>query len=386
MRAALTILLWLFAIVPAAAEELRLGFLSLEDDPRFDEDYAYARIALRPQGDARAAVEMAIGDMKILTDARDLTVTLDDAEVADDALLAEAQRMVTDGARYLIVDLPADQVEALAAGLDGSGATILNTTAPDDWLRRRCHTNLLHTSASDRMIADALVQHLVRQKWSNVLVLTGKSPRDEARTAAFTEAATRFRLEITDTRPFDLSTNPALREQNNVMLLTGGRGNYDVIFIADEDGEFSRYVPYQTMLPRPVIGATGLVALEWHWALERYGAPQVNSRFADIADGRRMGWQDWSAWTAARAVLTAHAKSRDPAPEAIDAFLRSDRLRLDGSKGVPMTFRPWNGQLRMPIVLATHNAIIDIAPIEGFLHQTNTLDTLGQDEAEFACD
>ena len=72
--------------------------------------------------------------------------------------------------------------------------------------------------------------------------------------------------------------------------------------------------------------------------------------------------------------------------ESVNAYLRSGRLRLDGSKGKQMSFRPWSGQLRMPILLATHNAIIEIAPLEGFLHQTNSLDTLGYDEKEFICD
>jgi len=278
-------------------------------------------------------------------------------------------------------------VDQLATALAGRPVTLVNTTAPGDWLRRKCHANLLHTAASDRMISDALVQHMVKQKWRSVLVLHGKSERDIARAASFTEAAERFRLRVVATRAFDLSTNPALREENNVALITGGTRDYDAVFIADEIGEYARYVPYQTASPRPVVGATGLVALEWHWALERYGAPQVNSRFESLAqDGRRMGWQDWSAWIAARAILTANAKSRDRSAAGIDAFLRSDRLRLDGSKGASMSFRAWNNQLRMPILLATHNAIIAVAPLEGFLHQTNVLDSMGQDEAEFACE
>ena len=131
---------------------------------------------------------------------------------------------------------------------------------------------------------------------------------------------------------------------------------------------------------------TGLVALEWHWALERYGAPQVNSRFEDMSEGRRrMGWQDWSVWMAVKAALTARAKARDPSPQGVEDYMRSNRLRLDGSKGAQMNFRPWDGQMRQPIVLASHNAIIEMAPIEGFLHQSNTLDSLGTDEGEFAC-
>jgi hypothetical protein len=39
----------------------------------------------------------------------------------------------------------------------------------------------------------------------------------------------------------------------------------------------------------------------------------------------------------------------------------------------------------MPILLATSDAVIGVAPIEGYLHATNVLDTLGIDEAESAC-
>ncbi|MAM61767.1 hypothetical protein [Maritimibacter sp. UBA3975] len=389
MRWFLAFTLWCALAVSAGAQdarEVRLGFLALENDPRFDEDFAYARIALRPQGDTVTGVELAIADMKILTDARGFEVTLDEASVSEDALVAEAERMIADGAAFIIVDLPAAQVRTVAEAV-GDRATVLNTTAPEDDLRRSCIPGLLHTGASDRMISDALVQHLARQKWTSALVLRGKSERDMARAAAFAEAAERLRIEVVETREFDLSTNPALREENNIMLVTGGLRDYDVIFIADDYGEYSRYVEYQSALPRPVIGAAGLVAQEWSWALERYGAPQVNSRFEDMSeDNRRMNWQDWSTWVAGRAVLTAYAKTREDSVEAVNDYMRSHRLSLDGSKGVPMTFRSWNGQIRMPILLTTSNAVIDIAPIQGFLHQSNTLDSLGQDEAEFSCE
>ena len=366
---------------------MHLGLIRLDQDPRYDEDLAYARIELRPLGDIRAAVQMAISDMKIVTDARGLTPVLSQASVAADDLITTALQMATDGVTHLVVDLPASEVDTIATALADTSVTILNTTAPDDWLRRRCHANLLHTAASDRMVADALVQHAISHKWKNILVLRGKTERDGIRADAFVQAAERFRLRIVADREFDLSTNPAMREQNNIALLTGGTRDYDAVFIADEIGEFARYVPYQTALSRPVIGATGLVALEWHWAFERYGAPQVSSRFEAVSnDGRRMGWQDWSAWIATRAAITAFAKARGDQLEDVNAFLRSDRLRLDGSKGAQLSFRSWSGQLRMPVLLSTHNAIIGVAPLEGFVHQTNTLDALGFDESEFACE
>ena len=390
MRAVLVILSILWATV-AVAEDLRIGVLGLDPDPRRDEAMAYARIALTVQGDPALGAVMAVQDMAMLSDAAGWDVTLDIARAADAAgLIAEAERMAGEGIGYIVLDLPADAADALAEGLGEGGPVLLNATAPEDWLRRACHPTMLHVAASDRMVSDALVQHMAVQQWDSVLILHGGTARDRVRAESFAEAAGRLRIEVADMREFDLSTNPALREQNNIRLLTG-EAEYDAVFIADEVGEFSRYVPYQTMLPRPVMGATGLVALEWHWALERYGAPQVNARFEEItreAEGaaRRMGWQDWTVWAATRAVILAHVKAREQTPEGIAAHLRSERLNLDGSKGAQMSFRDWDGQLRQPILLATANAIIAIAPLEGFLHQGNTLDSLGTDAPEFVCD
>ena len=43
------------------------------------------------------------------------------------------------------------------------------------------------------------------------------------------------------------------------------------------------------------------------------------------------------------------------------------------------------GGMRQPILIATHNAVIERAPLQGFLHQTNNLDTLGFDRRDSRC-
>jgi ABC transporter substrate binding protein (PQQ-dependent alcohol dehydrogenase system) len=58
---------------------------------------------------------------------------------------------------------------------------------------------------------------------------------------------------------------------------------------------------------------------------------------------------------------------------------------LDGFKGNRLNFRPWDNQLRQPLLLATHNWVVERAPLEGFLHQTNNLDALGFDKPESKC-
>ena len=218
-----------------------------------------------------------------------------------------------------------------------------------------------------------------------MLVLVGDDPSDQGLADAFANSAERLRLEIVDRRAFTLAANPEAREGNNVKLLTSDV-DYDVVFVADTRGEFGRYIPYSTQLPRPVIGSVGLTAQAWHWAMERDGATQVSSRFDKMTNGRKMSSADWSVWVAVKSVITANTKVPGGDLAEVEAYLRSPKFRLDGSKGVTLNYRPWDGQLRMPILLSTSDAVIAIAPIEGYLHPDTTLDTLGTDQAEFACD
>ena len=50
-----------------------------------------------------------------------------------------------------------------------------------------------------------------------------------------------------------------------------------------------------------------------------------------------------------------------------------------------LSFRAWNGQLRQPLYLLWPGAVVGTAPVEGFLHRTTELDTLGLDRPESAC-
>ena len=54
-------------------------------------------------------------------------------------------------------------------------------------------------------------------------------------------------------------------------------------------------------------------------------------------------------------------------------------------KGVALTLRPWNLQLRQPILLTDGRGTVSVSPQEGFLHQVSELDTLGFDRPETKC-
>ena len=385
-RASLLLASLLVALVPLTcqAEDLRIGHLTLVDDPRYIRDWGYARLIVPPQIETEQALAMAIEDLSFITEASGFAVVADHREVPESDLVATAQAMVADGSGSIILDLPAKDVEAVAIALGSSDVTLVNATAPETELRLACHPKLIHSGPSLRMEMDAFAQYLRAMNWTTVLVLVGEYPDDAGLAAAFVTSAERLRLDVVETRPFTLSASPDQREGNNVKLLTSGV-DYDVDFVADSRGEFGRFIPYGTQLPRPVIGSVGLTSEAWHWAMERDGATQVTSRFDAASDGRKMTSQDWSVWIAAKSLITTAAKLPDATVADRRDFMKSDRLKLDGSKGVTLNYRSWDGQLRMPMLLSTDSAVIAIAPIEGFLHATNTLDTLGTDQPEFAC-
>jgi ABC transporter substrate binding protein (PQQ-dependent alcohol dehydrogenase system) len=95
--------------------------------------------------------------------------------------------------------------------------------------------------------------------------------------------------------------------------------------------------------------------------------------------------EDWATWIAVRATQDAAMRAPELSVASVVAVLVGEELRLDLYKGAPGSFRPWSRQLRQPILLGSHDAVLAVAPVEGVLHQRNTLDTLGPDEPEFRC-
>ena len=151
-----------------------------------------------------------------------------------------------------------------------------------------------------------------------------------------------------------------------------------------QQGEFARELPFRTMLPRPVLGSSGLTAQAWSPFYDRHGAPQLTRRFLRRA-GRPMGSYDWATWIAARsAAEAASSYIKAGIPQQLQA-LRQGSIALDGYKGQRLTYRAWDGQLRQPLLLAHGDGVADIAPLEGFLHPRSTLDTLGYDAPESGC-
>jgi ABC transporter substrate binding protein (PQQ-dependent alcohol dehydrogenase system) len=364
----------------ACAATLKATLLVPADDTRLERSRAERGYLGHPGGPAKDGLAMALEEGQFELDAAQAGVQVATQEAATlEAARNAAVAAEKAGAAVLLVDLPTDWLLAVT---DAVKIPVLNLADAADRLRAQdCRARLFHLMPSERMRADALAQTLVSRKWAQLLLLVGPTPADVVRAATAEASIKRYGLKVVARKSFKLSADPRERDLANPLLLTSG-ASYDAVWVVDSDGEFARALPYRTVLPRPVVGDAGLVALAWHAQFERFGAPQVVRRFTK-ATKRPMTAHDWTAWMAGKALTAAAvAAPKGPNPAWANALAKAP---VDGSKGVAMSFRAWDGQLRQPMLLTDGQGVIAQAPIDGLLHPSNVLDTLGADAPEKLC-
>ena len=391
--AALMLLAVLTAGLPSSAlaqkddlTPFAFGYIGWDEDPRYSQARLDQEFQGEPWGRPAAGARVAIDEARFPGISAGVEFSLDERQVGNTReVLAAIREMRDQDTRFFLLDLPPGTVSRVADEFAGEDITLFNVAARDDRLRgAHCQANLLHTIPSDAMRNDALAQYLVSRQWNDVLLLVGPERADAVLADSFRRSAERFGLNVVAERRFVLGNNPREREKNNPKLLTSGL-DYDVVYIADTQGEFSRRANFAVQKPRPVVGSSGLVPQAWHWAWMRHGARQLNNRLEDKAD-RHMTAYDWAAWVAVKSVVEAVQRTGETGHGTLVDYMLGDEFNLDGFKGYRMGYRHWNGQLRQPILLASGNWVIARAPLEGFLHPDNYLDTLGFDPRESACE
>lgn len=316
---------------------------------------------------------------------------LDEVVVPEGGDLAGGLRKAVEaGTRLVVTDVPADKLSTIAVLPEAAEAVLFNAGAPDDKLRAEaCRVNLLHTIPSRAMLADALVQYLVAKRWRNILLVVGRSPEDQAYAAALKRAAQKFQARIVQEKPWTFEPGARRTDTGHyaieaeVARFTQGV-SYDVLAVADTEDAFGDELAYRTFDPRPVVGTQGLIATAWARPFEQWGATQLQNRFLRQA-GRWMTARDYAAWMAVRAVGEAAQRAQSVDPTVLATYIRSDKFELAAFKGARLSFRPWDGQLRQPILLADSRSLVSVSPQPGFLHEFSELDTLGIDRPESKC-
>ena len=366
-----------------AEKNFTIGYLEIKKDPRYKKKRLLARFTGHALGRPFAGAEIGIKEAKYHGIEIDTALLLERKTVKKEKLSSAVEEFQAKGVQFIVLDLPFAEITKLIKKYKGKDIAFFNATSYDNTLRNEfCQANLFHTLPSHAMLMDALAQYLVSKKWKKILILEGERAEDKQMSSAFQMAAKRFGLKVKDKRIFKLGNDPRERAKNNVALITGGK--HDVIFIADTDGEFARDLPYQSQKPNLIIGSEGLSASAWHWGWERHGAPQLVKRFIK-KHKLLMENTDWAAWMAVKSIAAAVQGTQSTDYKKMIAYLTADNTVLDTFKGHASSFRPWNNQLRQTILLTTQNWVVSRAPLKGFLHQKNNLDTLGNEKRNSQC-
>jgi ABC transporter substrate binding protein (PQQ-dependent alcohol dehydrogenase system) len=302
----------------------------------------------------------------------------------DESLKLEFEKLLNDGYKYFVADLNSSELKEILKISEGKEIAIFNVRSKDNSLREiDCNKNLFHVSPSYSMLADAITQYLVKKKWKKWFLISGPEENDKKFSLALKESAEKFNIKIKEDRKWDFSADLRRTAQKEVPIFTKGV-KYDVLVVSDEKGEFGEYLPYRTWSPNLVVGTQGLVPMSWHRTHEQWGATQMQNRFRRES-GRWMTPVDYQSWAAVRSIGEAITRAQTNEVQEVKNYLLSDSFGLGAYKGVKVSFRSWNGQLRQPILLASPRSMVSVSPQEGYIHPFSELDTLGKDKPESAC-
>ena len=382
-------LLFASPVTALAADPMEIGIgylrratikptLSLVEQPAADDGIAGARLAI----DDNNTTGKFLNQHFTLHEMR-----LKEADDPVKAVTALADQNIA----FVVTDLPAEALLKAADAIRDRGVVLFNAGATDDRLREEdCRANVIHVAPTRSMLADALAQYLVWKQWKRWLMVVGSHDEDKLFADALRRSASRFGARIVQERVFE-DTGGARRTDSGVTLIqrqmpvfTQQAPAYDILVAADESEVFASYLPYRTWDPRPVAGSAGLVPKSWDAAQDQWGAVQMQNRFLKL-NSRRMTALDMQVWTAVRMIGEATSRVNSGDRKTVFDFLRGPEFSVAAFKGQRLTLRPWNLQLRQPILLADGRMVVSVSPQEGFLHQVSELDTLGVDQPETRC-
>nr|WP_246107444.1 ABC transporter substrate-binding protein [Puniceibacterium confluentis] len=368
--------------VEVRAAVFRIDYPSLAPISRYDlvpEDIGFAGALLAQEDNMTTGA--FLGHTYTL---ETIAVPPQDADDAFDALLAGGQSLI-------IVMANQDDLLRLADRA-GDGVLVLNATAHDTALRNdACRANMVHIAPSRAMLTDAVAQFAMWKKWPEWFLVHGSNPADQLLAESYRTSARKFGAKIVEERAFE-DTGGSRRTdtghvlvQKQIPVFTQDAKRHDVVIAADESDVFAPYLPFHLWTPRPTMGSAGLRPVTFHAAHEAWGATQFQRRFEALT-GRYMRQEDYQVWLALRVIGEAVTRTSGNDTGALRTYILSDDFELAAFKGVAVTFRSWNGQMRQPILLYDGRITVSVSPQDGYLHQRSPLDSLGLDEPESACD
>ena len=302
----------------------------------------------------------------------------------ENELIQAFEEFVKNKNSYVVLNVEDSLLEKIRANPLSKDSLLINASSQSTHLRSEiCDKNLLHTIASNAMLYDGLMQFLVKRDFKDIFLISGNNPKDILINEDIKRAAKKFGANIIKEKVWENNTDIRRRATEEFPAFTQAK-DYDVILLADYFGDFGESMYFNTWLPRPVAGTQGLTPVTWSKVIEANGAAQMQSRFEKFSS-RWMESRDYSNWVAVRAIITAISNTKTADLKTNLEYIYSDKFDIAAYMGRKLSFRDYNGQLRMPIALVQPRALISVSPQVGFLHPITDLDTLGIAPFEMKC-
>lgn len=269
-----------------------------------------------------------------------------------------------------------ERVFAVAGGLDDASCAALaeladrqevpffNLGCAEDAFRGAgCRRYAFHVEASVGMYADALAAWLVEKaglrRWHFV------SAASERGAAAYRRAARA--LQERSGEEVGHSSVPSEASEHSAPLKALREARPDVVLVALEgaarESFLRRYrqanLPFEVavLLPEdaapwtiPADARFGIRPVLWHPKLFKYGADQLNDRYSRRF-GRPFDARGWAAWVGVKILAETVLRAGGASGRELVRHLERRGTQFDGQKGKPLTFRPWDHQLRQPVYL-----------------------------------
>lgn len=247
-----------------------------------------------------------------------------------------------------------DATLGVAIILDERGSSTPEASGIAFGLREARHAGTLF----NRKILDRRIRELGELRDEQVVIFAG----DPSRAGALAEASARRGVVFLNA----VSPDDALRR---------GSCSEWVFHVAASDA----------MKASAPSGSAGTVEM-WHPDLFRYGAGELNDRFRNT--GAPMASAAWATWMAVKIAWESFLRT-DGSARSIAAHLAAATTHFDGHKGVPLSFRPWDHQLRQPlyVVRDAGDPVVEFPPFprDGG-SMKDVLDTIGDKAENRECD
>lgn len=288
-----------------------------------------------------------------------------------DTALRAAERLVeAQNVKVLIGGVGEGQAEVLTEFANRTGVLFLNIGGSSDALRAAAGPTVFHVEASDAMYLDALAQLAVANGHQSWAVISDSTPRGQANAARAVIAAEKVGANVAGTVtappgvPVYYNELDQLREIGAplVMILLDAYDQTPFLIQYEQEGHDTPTL----LMPYPLTQTRDFIA-----SLRRYApgmsprqrvalwdatdpAPaaadfnlQIRARYAGPADPGA-----WAAHAAIKIVTEAAAATQSNDPATLAAHLVAEGTRFDLGKGVDLSFRPWDRQLRQPLTVA----------------------------------